>query len=266
MRSVPLAFFVLALVCSAEAAKASPYDIAVLQDRPMLYLQMSSPFGSAYEPDRAHRRFRAKYLPAGSSPFKTTMPNGDVATAFNGVSEYLELASSRLFSVPAGGALTIEAWIRPDTLEFPADEGSGYVHWAGKGAPGQQEYVMRMYSLTNSESRPSRISGYVFDPQGGLGSGSYFQDTVRVGEWIHVASVIDTSVNPAVISLYKNGVLRKTTPLSQFNVVPVPGDAPLRIATRDFGSFFQGAIGKFALYQRALTAAQLSNHYQRMVP
>jgi hypothetical protein len=258
-------FLVLVFFSIAKVAWASPYDVQVLQDRPSLYLRLSAPAGSAYEPDRAHRRFRARYLPAGS-PEKTTMPNGDPATVFDGRAEYVELASSGLFSVPAGGALTIEAWIRPDTLEFPLDEGSGYVHWAGKGEPGQHEYVMRIYSKTNSEGRPNRISGYVFNPQGGLGSGSYFQDPVRVGEWLQVVSVIDTGVNPAVISLYKNGVLRKTTLLSQFNVVPAPGTAPLRIATRDFGSFFAGAIGKFALYQRALTTPQIAAHYAAMMP
>jgi len=260
VRTLLLVFFSLA----AEAALASTYDQVVLADRPILYLKLSSPQGSIYEPDRAYRRFRARYLPVGSNILKTAMPNGDVATVFDGTSQYVELGSSQMFSVPPGGALTLEAWIRPDVLQFPSEEGSGYVHLAGKGAPGQHEWVMRMYSQTNDENRPNRISGYVFNPQGGLGSGSYFQDQLGARQWLHVATVIDTSINPAVISIYKDGVLRKTTPLSQFNVVPQPGSAPLRIATRDFGSFFKGAIGKFAIYRRALTQPQLQAHYHVM--
>lgn len=38
-----------------------------------------------------------------------------------------------------------EAWMRPDVLDFDSLEGSGYVYWMGKGAPGNHEYVARMY-------------------------------------------------------------------------------------------------------------------------
>lgn len=38
----------------------------------------------------------------------------------------------------------------------------------------------QMYSLTNAETppRPNRISGYAFNPAGGLGSGAFFQDPI----------------------------------------------------------------------------------------
>jgi hypothetical protein len=117
-----------------------------------------------------------------------------------------------------------------------------------------------MYS--KSTNRPNRISGYVFNPEGGLGSGSYFQDEVRSRRWIHVALIIDGP--KGTVSLFKNGELRKTTPFSQFDVTPQPGNAPLRIGTRDRRSFFKGAIGKIAVYRRALTAAQLRAHYMKI--
>jgi hypothetical protein len=139
----------------------------------------------------------------------------------------------------------------------------------GKGEPGKHEYAGRMYSFTNSASRPNRISGYVFNLAGGLGSGSYFQDQVKKKEWIHVVIVIDTRLYTAptslTISIYKNGILRKTTPLSQFNVTPEPGTAALRIATRDLNSYFKGAIGKFALYGYALSSVKIKAHYLKMV-
>jgi hypothetical protein len=51
-------------------------------------------------------------------------------------------------SITATGKLTLEAWMRPDVLEFPKQEGSGYVHWMGKGEAqgddGQQEYASRI--------------------------------------------------------------------------------------------------------------------------
>lgn len=254
----------LALLSSINAL-ASPYDIAVMRDNPALYLALSATAGTQTENDISGHGLNGRYFPQGS-PRKVTMPNGDRATAFDGYTQYVEIASARPLSVRPGGAITIEAWIRPDTLQFPTDESDGYVHWAGKGETGEHEYAMRMYSKTNSANRPNRISGYAFNLSGGLGSGSYFQDSVTVGEWIHVAMVIQTRTRPGTVAIYKNGVLRKTTPLSQFDVSPQAGKAPLRIATRDLGSFFKGAIGKFAVYAYPVPAVRLLDHYQKMRP
>jgi hypothetical protein len=175
-------------------------------------------------------------------------------------------------SITTTRKLTIEAWMRPDTLEFPAKEGTGYVHWMGKGESGQQEYVLRMYALTNREvpPRPSRISGYAFNLSGGEGSGSYFQDPVAIGEWIHVVVVFNlddfpTETPPGSAKIYKNGALRGVTPLRQFQVIPGHGTAPFRVATRDRRSYFLGAIGKVAVYARELTAAQILSHHDGMV-
>ena len=252
-------FFLYSLTLPALTAQGSTYDSAVLADNPVLYLTMA---GNAVEIDRSGHGHAGRYFPQTRPTAKTRMPNGDLATVFDGYTQYLEVASARELSVRRGGALTLEAWIRPDTLEFPSQEGDGYVHWAGKGEPGQQEYVCRMYSLTNSANRPNRISGYAFNLSGGLGSGSYFQDPVRRGVWMQVAVEIDA--RNRTVSIFKNGVLRKTTPLGQFDVTPEAGNAPLRVATRDLNSFFKGAIGKFALYAYPLTAQQLSAHVAKM--
>jgi hypothetical protein len=44
------------------------------------------------------------------------------------------------------------------------------------------KYALRMYSLANAETPPNRISGYAFNPAGGLGSGAFFQDPVIPSE------------------------------------------------------------------------------------
>ena len=105
---------------------------------------------------------------------------GDIYLRFDGIDDYVEIPSSDDFSVSKTGELTVSAWLKPDVLDFPNSEGTGYVHWMGKGDAGQQEWVLRMYSLDNTETppRPNRISFYVFNPQGGLGVGSHFQDPV----------------------------------------------------------------------------------------
>jgi hypothetical protein len=64
---------------------------------------------------------------------------------FDGIETYIEVPSSADFSVPTTGELTVSAWIRPETLAFPNTEGSGYVHWLGKGDKGQHEWAFRAW-------------------------------------------------------------------------------------------------------------------------
>jgi len=246
----------------------SAYDRLVLADGPILYLTMSTP-EQGREPDRTGRARQGTYAPAGSPPQTTALPNGDLCARFDGASQYLEVPDADDLSIPTTRRLTLEAWMRPDVLEFPSKEGSGYVHWLGKGESGTQEYVLRMYSLTNSEARPSRVSGYAFNLAGGLGAGSYFQDPVAAGEWIQVVVAFNLDdapgATPGTVKIYKNGVLRDMDTLASFQVVPGNGTAPLRVGTRDRHSFFAGAIGKVAIYDRELTPAQVLSHAQAML-
>jgi hypothetical protein len=145
------------------------------------------------------------------------------------------------------------------------------VYVLGKGTAGKQEYAMRMYSYSNSEvpPRPNRISAYLFNLTGGKGSGAYFQDVVHPGDWIMVAFVIDSRSSAqwpdGYISIYKNGQMRgRQVSLSQFNVKPGASNAPLRIGTRDLDSFFDGAIGKVAIYDSILPAQDILATYQAM--
>src|SRR5262249_13720554 len=91
--------------------------------------------------------------------------------------DYVEIADSVAFSQPASGfGLTVEAWVRPDLLDFRGESADHYVHWLGKGGPQQQEWALRFYS--RNSTRPNRISAYLFNPAGGAGAGAYFQDVL----------------------------------------------------------------------------------------
>lgn len=249
--------------------KMANYDAMVLADHPVLFLDMSTP-NRGQDIDLSGHHHDGTYYSDGTSIDTTEMPNGDYAAEFNGLGQYLEVPSSPALSVPTTGTLTIEAWIDPRTLEFPREEGTGYVNLLGKAVTDNDEYQIRMYSLTNNEtpSRPNRISGYAFNLSGGEGSGSYFQDPIIANQWIMVDVTI--SENRSVqypfgyVSIYKNGNLRETVGLNQFNVTPQMGDAPLRVGTTNFDSFFEGAIGKVAIYNYAVPSYQLQALYAAM--
>jgi hypothetical protein len=208
-----------------------------------------------YSTQRAIPRYRDSYL------------------RFDGLRSYVEIPSSKVFSLAGGAGLTVSAWIRPATLKFPSTEGSGYVHWMGKGEKGGHEWVFRMYSQGNAESRQNRISFYVFNREGGEGVGSYFQDAIVAGEWINVVGVADNLHT----YIYKNGELRRCDQYRgvaggpcvghPIQVDPEPGPAPLRIGTRDFKSFFKGEIREVRIWNRALNGSEVFGLYSgKLVP
>jgi hypothetical protein len=88
---------------------------------------------------------------AHGGPKVTQFVNGDSATVFDGATQYIEVPDHDALSVPTTGILAIEAWMRPDVLDFPHQEGTNYVHWMGKGEPNQYEYAARMYSHTTTD-------------------------------------------------------------------------------------------------------------------
>jgi hypothetical protein len=185
---------------------------------------------------------------------------------------YVEIPSNKAFSQPTSRkGLTVEVWVRPDVLVFPGQTKDPYVHWLGKGTAGQFEWGLRFYS--KKSSRPNRISAYVWNPKGKEGAGAFFQDKIKVGEWIHVVATFDPgdkNTKGAGVSIYKNGKFRqgpktdKATLYSdkKFHVVPKAGKAPVRLGTRDLGSFLVGDLDEVAIYPRVLTAAEIRDHYR----
>jgi hypothetical protein len=252
----------------ADAAARSAYDIAVLADSPIAFWTLGD--GHAEVADQTGHGHTGR---AHGGPSVTKFVNDDLATVFDGATQYIEVPDHDALSVPATGILTIEAWMRPDVLEFSHQEGTNYVHWMGKGEVNQYEYAARMYSHTTTDipQRPNRISGYAFNLSGGLGTGSHFQDHIIAGQWIHYLLVINTvdtneSHPTGYTKIYKDGRVRDQDALTSFATVTGNGTAPFRIATRDFRSFFLGAIAKVAIYDYEPSPTTVRSHYQVAVP
>lgn len=245
---------------SAPPTETSAYDNLILSDEPVAYYPMGGP----------------EDLVGGRTATFTGSPapqsvSGENYSLFNGVNQYATVEDDPRLSIPTTGELTVELWIRPDVTTFPNVENDDYIHILGKGQGTQDEYKMRMYNLVNSEDRPNRISFYAFNLPGSTGTGSYFQDVVNPGEWIHVTAVYnitaaakaDPSSPNGYVRIYKNGVQRDKDDLfATVPVIPEDGTAPLRIGTSDMESFFQGGIGKVAIYDKELPAARILAHAQ----
>lgn len=182
---------------------------------------------------------------------------------FNGTSDRIDVPSSADFDVSAAG-LTVAAWMRPDTLSFQKTQGSlptqQYVHWLGKGSGPHEEWTFRMYSVSKPPGpRQNRMSFYVFKPNVSLGCGSYFQDPVDPGQWIHIVGVVNQQTQQT--SIYKNGALRHSNSYASLSSGLAAGDTPLRIGSKDLTSFFKGAIGSVRIWNRPLSAAEVGALY-----
>lgn len=261
----------------APTRPSKDYDSVVLADRPGLFLAMDE-FSSGSEPDLSWHGIDGTYR--GGTPGSATMPNGNLAADFNGSSQFLTVPSSASLSIPTTGELTWEAWIRPDTLQFPVSTG-GYVDWMGKCANYSPtcEWEARIYNATNPQNRYDRMSAYVFNNTAGLGSGADWQpnqNELQAGQWLYVVGEYQTLTaangcsGPGTINIWVNGVKwdaaahHPTGCLSQYGVTPTAGNSPLNIGTMARDSWFKGAIGKVAIYSYLLSPAQIAAHFEAM--
>jgi hypothetical protein len=59
-------------------------------------------------------------------------------------------------------------------------------------------------------------------------------------------------------------VLRGQVSMGQYDVSPKAGNAPFCIGTRDNDSYFEGGIGKVAIYDHLLSSAEIAATYNAM--
>jgi hypothetical protein len=268
-------------VTKSTPSNSSSYDSLVLSASPVMYLTLGNA-STGSESDLSGHGNSGTYK--NGTPAAATLPNSEKAADFSGNGQYLTVPSSPLLSIPATRQLTWEGWIRPDTLQFAKASSDGYVDWMGKCQDYSPtcEWEARMYSSVTSQGRPGRLSAYVFKPTAGLGSAADWQptstDVIQAGQWIHVVAeyqTIDTpsqcnSAYPGTITIWVDGVRQSfadhapTGCMSQFGVKPIANNSPLTIGTMGFDTWFQGAIGKVAVYNRLLSPAEISQHYQAM--
>ncbi|MFF8535146.1 hypothetical protein ACF07B_24940 [Streptomyces sp. NPDC015532] len=173
---------------------------------------------------------------AGRTPSGRPPVSYDAAVRSDSPALYLPLGAGNT-EKRSTAALKVTDHHEPGVASLPNGD-RARLSWLGKASPGEgrTEWLARMYSEDNTEVRANRISGYVFNRGGGLGAGSYFEDRVEPGEWIHYALVINIreksdTYPTGYVKIYKNGVLRDQDALDAYDIAPSNTDAPLRIGS-----------------------------------
>jgi hypothetical protein len=182
----------------------------------------------------------------------------DTHARFDGRS-HIELPDHNDFSAATTGHLTILVFATID--DWSGAGASEYVHWMGKGVTGAQEWTFRHYvegGTGEAAARPKRTSFYHFNPAGGLGAGSYFQDPAAAG----VERVLLATVDPTSVTLWKDGVKRDSDALSGYSIKPRRTGAPVRLGTRDLSTgFLVGRLRRVAFFNRVLSEPELRKLY-----
>jgi concanavalin A-like lectin/glucanase superfamily protein len=255
-----------------DPTKRSKYPQAVLASAPTAYWRLGESRGSEAH-DATGRGNDGQYFGRPEFGQKGALPfDMDLAVGLPGVRtrSYVEVRDRTEFSIATSGkGLTVEGWMRPDSLEFKGEHAGSaddYIHWLGKGEKGRYEWGFRFYS--RSSRRPNRISAYVWNPNGKLGAGAHTEDPLTVGAWIYlVATFDDPRESNAQVHLYKDGQPspHNKSPgalYSSYHVLPQHGPTPLRLGTRDLRSFLTGGLDEVAIYPRVLKAEEISRHWK----
>lgn len=157
---------------------------------------------------------------------------------FNGISDYVNCGNNR--SLDITDELTIEVWV------YQTGNKDAQMNWVSTG--------YHQYELGVSHQR---VYSYLGKPDGGYTLYFYSHNTnFPLNEWKHCVATFDNTH----AKLYIDGKLicqePQTEPL-------VTGNLDLHIGNRSpGGTYFKGLIDEVAIYNRALSAKEIRNHYE----
>jgi hypothetical protein len=156
---------------------------------------------------------------------------------FDGAGDYVKRDSVTL---PTGSVATAEAWIYPRSYADPTY--NGIVGWGGRGT--NNTFAL---AIQNS-GRPSFAAfGNDFVPTSGI-------TPATLNAWNHIVAVL----NGKSITLYMNGQSVSGTLVN----TPAITSINLRIGCLDLaGRYFNGIIDEVRIYNRVLTATEISDIY-----
>lgn len=184
-------------------------------------------------------------IPASSGAQETPSPALPLLSAqgleFDGKDDYVRIPQSAHLNFT--GALTIEAWIKPQATD------------------GLRNIVAHGHSFTPNGEILLRIHNgrYQVGSWNGRDHLSTFAvPTEDIGAWVHLAGLYDGTH----WRLYRNGVEVAATPEST-GAVTVNADWALGARSTGSERFFQGGLREVRLWNRALTALEIRDGMQR---
>jgi hypothetical protein len=194
--------------------------------------------------------FKGNNASFAGSPTWTTDGRFGYALDFDGVSDYLTVPdlNNGLDVDPATGALTVEAWIKPDTVG-----GNIYRSFVSKRSSTEATDVNYAVYLNSTNGAVSFYNG-VFP------SGFYISsDIPPTREWSYIAVTLDAA--EGLLRFYRDGVIRDSIAGATFGSI---NDADLTIGasrTPTGNRYFDGRIDEVRLTDRVLTDQEIAANF-----
>ncbi len=235
------------VVAASADAPTSSYAATVLADDPSLYWRMGEAGGAQLidSSDGWSDAFIRGALTRGATG--AVRADADGATTFSGAStDFATTTTSRL----APASFTIEAWFRTTS--------GGRVLGFGTSDRDPSRYTDRQVYLSNAGRLYFGVRPYGIARET-ISSTTSFTD----GQWHHVVAVSD----PTGMYLYADGLQVATKPGATLGF-PSPGywrvggDALTGWTQRPTNDYFSGDIDEVAVYENALSPAQVARHYE----
>ncbi|HWL94721.1 MAG TPA: LamG domain-containing protein, partial [Phycisphaerae bacterium] len=247
-------FVVLSILATVSAGSvqgaSTDFQQAIADSVPIIHYQLNETSGPAINHGSLGAAFDATYF--GTPRRGATTFTEDAGVAFNGVDDYLESLT------PAPAALNGNPTFTIETLVVAQCNGTAafyppFLHW---GNPGTGAGVF--FGFRNELNRV-----FVGFYNGGLRT----VDVTPVGEWMHLVWVRQGGGNSVTGSaLYLNG---QQISLIQDGALFTPNvtATAFRINRAQDGSrHFDGEMDELAVYDRALSEAEILAHYEQLLP
>jgi len=246
--------FATALIAAALAAPtaAAPlsFQQAINTSAPILYYQLNEVAGNAINHGSLGATFDATYN--GTIQRAVPTPAGDTGAIFDDINDYLESLTTSPAALSGNPTFTAETLVAirctPNTNFYPP-----FLHW-GQGTTSQEVF----FSLRANDSNKAYVGFY----NGGLTT----QDPTPIGEWMHLVWVRQGGGNAATgTTLYLNGqsvALTVDNSLCCATSTPAVTSAAFRVnRARDFPRFTTMEMDELALYDRAISAPEVTAHF-----
>lgn len=249
----------------ADAGGGCVYASTILADKPLAYLRLDETSGTTAA-DNTGNGNTGTYtgsVTLGAAGAIASCP-GDTAATLDGITGWIDLGNK--FGFLGTLPFSLEIWINPSKIDvkraliskFKAGSFGGFQKSQGFdvfAADGLSS--INSYKALGFERWQSGAAGLVgIGPNGTDAGGS---GAPVVGTWMHIVAVYDGSRE----MLYTNGALASG---------PVPSAQMIQAVTVSFavgspgsgvtGEFFAGTVDEVAVYDTALSAAQVQAHYQ----
>jgi len=229
----------------ADATPGDRYAGAVIADGPKLYFRFEEAFGTTVVRSAVGSDTGTMTGVNVALGVPGAMP-GSKAVAFDVGDSAVRVPASAALEFDGMKPFSVELWFNQSastgSLGFLVD----HEDW---------ETVRRGWNVIGGD-------GLIFERRASASSHNAAGASLTVGTWHHAVAVMDASA-PPTMHLYVDGVLRASNPATvSVGVAGVPFMIGKQSCTPCAGNSFHGSVDELAIYDKALTPAQVATHYE----